>query len=326
MFIVGARTCSRATGPSPRLPVRAQQLEPRAVRLRRHLGRCARSATTSSEDPDIRAASSVRRLWRARRRHWSRAMPQRRHPGRRASCSRLATSSAVRGGERMRLVGRCDRSRRRQVATAAQSHAQLRFSDEALLALKPESEFRIEQFAFADRTDGNERAVFRLVRGGFRTLTGAVGRVEPGHLQRAHHAGDDRHPRHALRTADLRAGRMPGSARVDLRARPVSTAACSTGAWRSRTRSARTNSVRANSSMLPTASRRAGSSRPRSSSPTIWSGARCLRARHPPSCSSRRCRSSRATSGCRCRHSPTSPTRTCGPIVARRPATRHPGR
>jgi len=69
------------------------------------------------------------------------------------------------------------------VTTGVQSHAQLRFSDEALVAIKPESEFRIEQFAYEGRSDGSERAVFRLVRGGFRTLSGAVGRVNPDTYQ-----------------------------------------------------------------------------------------------------------------------------------------------
>jgi hypothetical protein len=83
----------------------------------------------------------------------------------------------TRGTERQRIAAGAAVNVGDAVATGTQSHAQLRFSDEALVALKPDSEFRIEQFAYAGRIDGGERAVFRLVRGGFRTLTGSIGHV-----------------------------------------------------------------------------------------------------------------------------------------------------
>jgi len=69
------------------------------------------------------------------------------------------------------------------VVTAAQSHAQLRFSDDALVALKPDSEFRIERYNFSGRDDGTEIAVFRLVKGGFRTLTGQIGKLSGDRYQ-----------------------------------------------------------------------------------------------------------------------------------------------
>ena len=64
------------------------------------------------------------------------------------------------------------------IVTGPESYAQVRFADDGLVALKPESEFRIERFNFNGRQDGSEVAVFRLVRGGFRTVTGQVGRVD----------------------------------------------------------------------------------------------------------------------------------------------------
>lgn len=83
----------------------------------------------------------------------------------------------VRGAERTRLAAGATVNTGDTVITGAQSNAQLRFSDSALVALKPDSEFRIEAYSFAGATDGSERAVFRLVRGGFRTVTGQVGQV-----------------------------------------------------------------------------------------------------------------------------------------------------
>ncbi|MEP7064144.1 MAG: FecR family protein [Betaproteobacteria bacterium] len=86
--------------------------------------------------------------------------------------------AAQRGADRVRLAAGANVNVGDTVVTGAQSHAQIRFSDDALVALKPDTEFRIEQFVFNGSNDGNERAVFRLVRGGFRTVTGQVGRVD----------------------------------------------------------------------------------------------------------------------------------------------------
>jgi FecR protein len=83
----------------------------------------------------------------------------------------------VRGADRSRLAAGATVNAGDTVVTGAQSNAQLRFSDDALVALKPDSEFRIEAYAFTGTADGSERAVFRLVRGGFRTVTGQVGQV-----------------------------------------------------------------------------------------------------------------------------------------------------
>ncbi len=83
----------------------------------------------------------------------------------------------VRGADRSRLAAGATVNTGDTVVTGAQSNAQLRFSDNALVALKPDSEFRIEAYAFTGTTDGTERAVFRLVRGGFRTVTGQIGQV-----------------------------------------------------------------------------------------------------------------------------------------------------
>src|SRR5436190_12888320 len=80
--------------------------------------------------------------------------------------------AALRGAERVTLTAGAAVNVGDTVVTGAQSHAQLRFADDALVALKPDSEFRIEQFSFGGATDSTAVAVFRLVKGGFRTLTG----------------------------------------------------------------------------------------------------------------------------------------------------------
>ena len=105
----------------------------------------------------------------------------RRQPER--SCWRSATSALVRGGERVRLTAGATVNAGDSVVTGADSYAQIRFTDDALVALKPETEFRIERFNFTGKQDGSEVAVFRLVRGGFRTLTGQIGKLNHDQYQ-----------------------------------------------------------------------------------------------------------------------------------------------
>jgi FecR protein len=61
--------------------------------------------------------------------------------------------------------------------------AQLRFSDGALVSLQPQSLFRIDEYRFNGKQDGNERGFFSLLQGGMRTITGLVGRTNKRNYQ-----------------------------------------------------------------------------------------------------------------------------------------------
>ena len=61
--------------------------------------------------------------------------------------------------------------------------AQLRFTDGAYVSLQPESQFRIDQYRFDGKTDGNEKGFFSLLKGGLRTITGLVGRSNKANYQ-----------------------------------------------------------------------------------------------------------------------------------------------
>ena len=61
--------------------------------------------------------------------------------------------------------------------------AQLRFTDGAYVSLQPQSEFRIDQYKFDGKQDGNEKGFFSLVKGGLRTITGLVGRNNKNNYQ-----------------------------------------------------------------------------------------------------------------------------------------------
>lgn len=63
------------------------------------------------------------------------------------------------------------------VATGAMAQTQLVMNDGGLIALRPDSRLRIEIFRFTGKTDGSEQGVFGLLKGGFRAITGLIGRV-----------------------------------------------------------------------------------------------------------------------------------------------------
>lgn len=59
--------------------------------------------------------------------------------------------------------------------TADNSHAQIRLKDGALISLRPNTEFQIEEYSFNGKEDGSEKSIFNLIKGGFRTITGLIG-------------------------------------------------------------------------------------------------------------------------------------------------------
>ncbi|MCH8958323.1 MAG: FecR domain-containing protein [Proteobacteria bacterium] len=67
-------------------------------------------------------------------------------------------------------------------STAATGRVQLRMADGGLIALRPSTEFVIEEFSYAGSdagtADSQDRSFFSLVKGGFRSITGAVGKKD----------------------------------------------------------------------------------------------------------------------------------------------------
>ena len=64
-----------------------------------------------------------------------------------------------------------------------EARLQLRFSDGAFVSLQPHTKFRIDEYRFDGRADGNERGFFSLLQGGLRTITGLVGRTNKKNYQ-----------------------------------------------------------------------------------------------------------------------------------------------
>ena len=60
--------------------------------------------------------------------------------------------------------------------TTRRGRAQLRFTDGGFAALQPNTEYRIEDYHYAGKADGEERSFLNLVRGSVRLVTGIIGR------------------------------------------------------------------------------------------------------------------------------------------------------
>jgi hypothetical protein len=63
------------------------------------------------------------------------------------------------------------------IRTGDGGRAQVRFSDGAMVSLQPETEFRVDNYQYAGKADGQEKGFFSLLKGGLRTITGLVGRT-----------------------------------------------------------------------------------------------------------------------------------------------------
>ncbi|MAT64151.1 MAG: hypothetical protein CMN57_00705 [Gammaproteobacteria bacterium] len=65
------------------------------------------------------------------------------------------------------------------LVTGADATAQLRFSDGALVALRPDTEFRVDRYRYEAEGGEGDESISTLIKGGFRTITGAVGKQHP---------------------------------------------------------------------------------------------------------------------------------------------------
>ena len=64
------------------------------------------------------------------------------------------------------------------VVTGADAHLQLRMTDDALLALRPDSRLRLHIYSYVERGAPSSHASMELLVGGLRSITGAIGRFD----------------------------------------------------------------------------------------------------------------------------------------------------
>jgi hypothetical protein len=63
------------------------------------------------------------------------------------------------------------------LTSAKEASAQIRMRDGGFIAVRPETRMKFDQFRFRGKEDGEERGFFSLFKGGFRAVTGLIGRI-----------------------------------------------------------------------------------------------------------------------------------------------------
>ena len=87
----------------------------------------------------------------------------------------VGDTAAVRAGKDIKLVAGTPIETGDTLRVGDASNLQVRFTDEAIMALRPNTTMRIDEYAFANKAD-SDKSIFSLVKGGLRTITGAIGR------------------------------------------------------------------------------------------------------------------------------------------------------
>ena len=62
------------------------------------------------------------------------------------------------------------------VTTERDSYAQMRFTDGAVVTLRPNTQVRLDSYRFVDAQPGNDNFALALLKGGLRKVTGLIGR------------------------------------------------------------------------------------------------------------------------------------------------------
>jgi hypothetical protein len=83
---------------------------------------------------------------------------------------------AANGKERSASKG-AEVSEGESVVTSPSASAQIKMVDDGLIVVRPDTKLRITTFLYSGKTDGSERSFISLFKGGFRAITGAIGRV-----------------------------------------------------------------------------------------------------------------------------------------------------
>ena len=63
--------------------------------------------------------------------------------------------------------------------TGPRTKAQVRFSDGAIMTLRADTEFRVDEYEFDGKNANRNKSLFTLIKGGFRTITGLISRLKP---------------------------------------------------------------------------------------------------------------------------------------------------
>ena len=86
-------------------------------------------------------------------------------------------TSVIRHNQELRIAVGAPVEDQDTLKTGPASNMQVRFTDESVVSLRDQSLLKIDEYKFTGKQDGMEKAFFNLVKGGFRTITGLIGKV-----------------------------------------------------------------------------------------------------------------------------------------------------
>lgn len=89
--------------------------------------------------------------------------------------SLLGDVTVSRAGKNIKLTQGANIEAGDRLVVGDKSSVQIRFTDESIVSLRPNSEFKIEDYQFKRNVE-TDRSTFNLVKGGLRTITGAIGK------------------------------------------------------------------------------------------------------------------------------------------------------
>src|SRR6187399_196917 len=88
----------------------------------------------------------------------------------------VGTVSIERGAERLPAAVGTEVLRGDTLQVGPQSNLQVRMADESVVALRPDTTFRISEFAFDPQAPEKGSMLLNLIKGGMRTVTGLIGK------------------------------------------------------------------------------------------------------------------------------------------------------
>ena len=63
------------------------------------------------------------------------------------------------------------------LSSSPKATAKIKMSDGGLITLRPDTQFKFDSYKFNGKQDGSEQSFFSLVKGGFRSITGLIGKL-----------------------------------------------------------------------------------------------------------------------------------------------------
>jgi hypothetical protein len=69
------------------------------------------------------------------------------------------------------------------INTGSKGQLQLRFTDNSRVSLRPDTLFRVDEYRFQKNVPGDGKSVYRLLKGGLRTITGAISHANVDNYQ-----------------------------------------------------------------------------------------------------------------------------------------------